>query len=50
MTCKDISPADELALRLPAGEGYEADGIEDLMDRIEGRKDPKPIRIGSLTE
>jgi hypothetical protein len=40
----DLSQSDELHLQLKTGEGYGADSIEDLMDQLEGRTAPKPIK------
>ena len=37
-------PADDLHLQLMKGEGYEADSVDDLMDQLEGRKKPRPIK------
>jgi hypothetical protein len=40
----EINPADDLHLKLLKGEGYEANGVDDLMDQLKGRKKPKPIK------
>jgi hypothetical protein len=36
--------ADDLHLQLMKGEGYEADDVDDLMNQLDGRKKPKPIK------
>jgi hypothetical protein len=40
----EINPADDLHLQLMKGEGYEADSVDDLMNQLDGRKKPKPIK------
>ncbi len=40
----EYHPADELHLQLQAGDGYEAESVDDLMDQLEGRKKPRRIK------
>jgi predicted DNA binding CopG/RHH family protein len=40
----ELRPGDELYLELLAGNGYEADSIDDLMDQLQGHKPLRRIK------